>query len=68
MPLVWEPVTDIKIPSETENQLLPTTSPALKLNLHEKGGIVFGMPEPKHCSKSIYEENYLFCILVVESL
>ena len=32
-----EPVTKMKIPTETVNQLLFMTSPALKSNVHEKG-------------------------------
>ena len=32
-----EPITDKKIFTETVNQLLPTTAPALESNVHDKG-------------------------------
>ena len=32
-----DPVTDMKIPSDTENQLLSTTAPAFESNIHAKG-------------------------------
>ena len=32
-----EPITDKKIFTETVNQLLPTTAPALESNVHEMG-------------------------------
>ena len=32
-----EPFTDMKILTETVNQLLPTTAPALESNIHEMG-------------------------------
>ena len=34
-----EPVTDMKIPSETENHLLSTTASGLKSNDHEKRAV-----------------------------
>ena len=48
-----EPITDMKIPYETENQLLLVTAPALKSNVHENAVVGHSprKPEPTLCSK-----------------
>ena len=55
-----EPVTGMKISSETESQLLPLTAPALELNIHEKR--VAGHSPRYSRAKNVFEEE-IFVIL-----
>ena len=64
MELSMEPVIDTKIPTETVNQILPATAPALELNVHQKG-VVGGSLRYSQAKKNFEVEGkktFLFLI------